>query len=92
MWDERVNDENSGNVGQSGTDTPDTGFSFNTAGDMTEKQENSPGTTAPENISSAAAVNPFADAHSWNTGKYAGTNDESSVKDRGRTAVSGDSY
>ena len=92
MWDERVNDENSGNVGQSGTDTPDTGFSFNTAGDMTEKQENSPGTTAPENISSAAVVNPFADAHSWNTGKYAGTNDESSVKDRGRTAVSGDSY
>ena len=92
MWDERVNDENSGNVGQSGTDTPDTGFSFNTAGDMTEKQENSPGTTAPENISSAAAVNPFADAHSWNTGKYAGTNDESPDKDGGRTAVSGDSY
>ena len=92
MWDERVNDENSGNVGQSGTDTPDTGFSFNTAGDMTEKQENSPGTTAPENISSAAAVNPFADAHSWNTGKYAGTNDESSDKDRDITAVSGDSY
>ena len=92
MWDERVNDENSGNVGQSGTDTPDTGFSFNTAGDMTEKQENSPRTTAPENISSAAAVNPFADAHSWNTGKYAGTNDESSVKDRDITAVSGGSY
>ena len=92
MWDERVNDENSGNVGQSGTDTPDTGFSFNTAGDMTEKQENSPGTTAPENISSAAAVNPFADAHSWNTGKYAGTNDESPDKDGGRTAESGDSY
>ena len=92
MWDERVNDENSGNVGQSGTDTPDTGFSFNTAGDMTEKQENSPGTTAPEKISSAAAVNPFADAHSWNTGKYAGTNDESPDKDGGRTAVSGDSY
>ena len=92
MWDERVNDENSGNVGQSGTDTPDTGFSFNTAGDLTEKQENSPGTTAPENISSAAAVNPFADAHSWNTGKYAGTNDESPDKDGGRTAESGDSY
>ena len=92
MWDERVNDENSGNVGQSGTDTPDTGFSFNTAGDLTEKQENSPGTTAPENISSAAAVNPFADAHSWNTGKYAGTNDESPDKDGGRTAVSGDSF